>query len=540
MWVTCWLGGVALAVGCGGEPDPLEDADAGGTDAGEIAVDAGVPVDVGAECEAQSDCPGGVCVRTGPGGSPRCTIACESDEVCLPGWMCHPWGGDAPPTVCRCTAEDEVCGNGLDDDCDGRVDQGDETCDGEDEDCDGVVDEELSTCGCAPGGAGPRDELCDLVDDDCDGRVDEGYDLSTDPGNCGACGNACGGVGFCSEARCCPDAADRPLDVLFVVRSISQLTERLFALEIPALVRALASGDVGGDGAREHVRATDVHFGVVTSNMGSGGYPGCGGPDFGLDGLLRDAGAGPACSAAGDLYLETGPGDGVADLDALAAELACRIDSRPTGSCIFDQPLEAALKALTPSTSAVRFFRSTTGHGDGANAGFLRPDSVLAVVVVTNENDCSVSDPELFDATSTRYDTDFNIRCASYPDALHPLERYRDGLLALRSDPDDVILSVVAGVPDDLLSDPLDFPAIISDPRMQERIGATQIMASCGTSFFGDISYPPTRLVGVAQQIDTAGAGVSVGSSCTGDFSTAAMAIADRIGSRLDGACVAP
>ena len=31
----------------------------------------------------------------------------------------------------------------------------------------------------------------------------------------------------------------------------------------------------------------------------------------------------------------------------------------------------------------------------GANAGFLREDAVLAIVLVADEDDCSVSDPDL-------------------------------------------------------------------------------------------------------------------------------------------------
>ena len=35
------------------------------------------------------------------------------------------------------------------------------------------------------------DELCNGVDDDCDGSVDEGFDLDTDPEHCGECGVSC-------------------------------------------------------------------------------------------------------------------------------------------------------------------------------------------------------------------------------------------------------------------------------------------------------------------------------------------------------------
>jgi hypothetical protein len=121
----------------------------------------------------------------------------------------------------------EAC-NGLDEDCDGRVDEdlqssvcgvgacrrevpncadgraqrctpGDptpEACNGADDDCDGTVDEEAGgeVCGvgacqrrsdCAGGAVGactpgePTPEACNDVDDDCDGQADEGFRAGT-------------------------------------------------------------------------------------------------------------------------------------------------------------------------------------------------------------------------------------------------------------------------------------------------------------------------------------------------------------------------
>ncbi len=93
---------------------------------------------------------------------------------------------------CECQVRQEAC-NRVDDDCDGRIDEGvtnacggcgpvgDEACNGEDDDCDGSTDEGVTN---ACGRCGPvPDEVCNGADDDCDDDTDEGL-LNA----CGACG----------------------------------------------------------------------------------------------------------------------------------------------------------------------------------------------------------------------------------------------------------------------------------------------------------------------------------------------------------------
>jgi hypothetical protein len=109
------------------------------------------------------------------------------------GVLCNaPVGAPAP----------EVC-NAQDDDCDGAVDE--EL---------GVVACGLGECAhpvvvCAAGrpGAcdpfeGARGETCNGLDDDCDGGIDEDYDLSADTANCGRCGNVCPAGVACENGEC--------------------------------------------------------------------------------------------------------------------------------------------------------------------------------------------------------------------------------------------------------------------------------------------------------------------------------------------------
>ena len=156
---------------------------------------------------------------------------------------------------------DELC-NGLDDDCDGTADEGNpgggsscgtdvgqcnpgtqqcvlgalscvgatgpatELCNGLDDDCDAMIDDGVASSGscgvatgeCATGAlqclggtfqcigaVGPQLEVCNTRDDDCDGASDEGFALTSDPRNCGACGNVCAfanAIAGCAASAC--------------------------------------------------------------------------------------------------------------------------------------------------------------------------------------------------------------------------------------------------------------------------------------------------------------------------------------------------
>lgn len=348
-------------------------------------------------------------------------------------------------------------------------------------------------------------------------------------------------VGTACEGDDCCGRANGDLDVLFVIDNSNSMGEEQASLaaEIPRMARVLATGDLDGDGTQDFPALHSVRVGTVSTDLGAvPGVPTCA-EGLGDDGILRTAGGGdPSCDATYPSYAELSADDPSADVDAFVQQVSC-VAVLGTGGCGFEEQLEAALKALTPSTSSLRFAGGTLGQGDRANAGFLRDDSVLATIVVTDENDCSASDRSIFDLSSTTYTGPLNLRCTQHPEALHPASRYVDGLHALRADPNDVIFAAITGVPVDLVSDPPDYDALESDPRMMEVVDpetSSNLEPSCNLPGRGT-AYPPTRIVEVAQGF--AGNGV-VQSICQDDFTPAIDAVLTRLAARASGECASP
>jgi len=220
--------------------------------------------------------------------------------------------------------------------------------------------------------------------------------------------------------------------------------------------------------------------------------------------------------------------------------------------CGFEQQLEAILKALIPADPSCtepfcNFFMGTSGQGNNpsTNGGFLRPDSLLAILVLTDEEDCSAADVDLFNRDSSRYIGNLNLRCTENTGALHPLERYVDGLLSLRRDPSLLIFSVIAGVPTQLVRNATndetglqDFNAILSDNLMVPRpnLDRTGLVPSC-TSANGSAD-PPRRFVQLARDLQARGAGAVVQSICQPDFRPAIDSVLEEVARVLGEACL--
>jgi hypothetical protein len=138
--------------------------------------------------------------------------ACNTGNpgVCGPGkWHC----AGASGWVCNPTgvATTEICDH-MDNNCNGMVDEGfpvGQPCDGPDTDlCARGTWQCNAQGGVSCVGDTPNTpEVCDHVDNNCDGRIDEGFNFSTDVNNCGDCNIRCTnphGSISCQNGHCVP------------------------------------------------------------------------------------------------------------------------------------------------------------------------------------------------------------------------------------------------------------------------------------------------------------------------------------------------
>lgn len=313
------------------------------------------------------------------------------------------------------------------------------------------------------------------------------------------------------------------MDLLLVVDNTPgmEAAHAALAAVMPRLVETLRSG-IQANGRRIQP-PSQVRIGVITSDMGAAGYERATCPPFGDDALLQ---LDPAC-ASDDLpflalrsYLEVS--------EDFGAQLRCAANVG-TGGCGPSQPLEALLKAVTPASSELTF---ASGSGHAERNQFITGSLLAGVIVLTSGDDCSAAGAEFFDPEGPYADAP--IPCQE-DGALHPLERFIDGLASL----DSIAFGVIAGVPPDLITDLIapDYDALIGperDPRMYVQLSPgqpTEVLSSCAIPGAGDAgATPPPRLVELLQRLEEADAAVVLESICAPNFTSFADAFAEQLG----------
>jgi hypothetical protein len=270
----------------------------------------------------------------------------------------------------------------------------------------------------------------------------------------GACNDPNLVVGELHDTLVLPAIPNRDLDLLFVIDDSPSMLDKQTALAaaFPQMIDVLSQLDDG---------LPNLHIGVVTSDMGTSasesnpgpaigavGQGGCSGN--GLAGALRNM----VATSDGAPYLvdiELPGGDRQRNYDGALRDAFTTNAMVGALGCGFEQHLSAMSRAFDHP----------------ANAGFLRPDANLAVVILADEDDCSVRNAGVFGPDSAALGAIHSFRCfrfgvtcdqdaneigaktncrsnenSQYIDAVQP---YIDRLIALKGDERRVMVGVIAG-----------------------------------------------------------------------------------------------
>jgi hypothetical protein len=310
------------------------------------------------------------------------------------------------------------------------------------------------------------------------------------------------------------------VDMLFVIDTSCSMAEEqnVLAEQFEILARELIFATNADGPAVE-----SLHVGVVTPDMGTGGHviQTCSNPDVGDNGALQNEGRPSGCA---DFYrasdCEGGtcpwlshsiehPDDGSdPDNTPLWYDFGC-IGTLGTCGCGFEQPLEASYVALVEQTLP-----------GGPNEGFLRDDSLLVIIYVTDEDDCSTPDPEMFDVDRDDLGS-LNVRCTVNPDRLHPIARYHDAFIELRDgDEERVVVAAIVGIPREgtWTSEEL------RDISEVDPTNPLQLLKSCDTAM--GAAYPPVR---IAELVESFGDNGILASICSSDWTDTLVNIAQTI-----------
>jgi len=241
------------------------------------------------------------------------------------------------------------------------------------------------------------------------------------------------------------------LDVLFVVdNSVSMAGKQsILANSVQAFVSRLANprcvdskgnpvaaqpatgADECTTGTREFTPVTDMHIGAITSSLGAHGGVVCAMPTSSKDHLddkgqlLATMRTGVATyKNSGFLSLDSTGKAGITDPALISSQLSSLIVAAGEQGCGFEATLESMYRFLVdpkPPASVELVGQTTTPVGLNQDlldqrAAFLRPDSSLAIVILSDENDCSIRDDGVgwFVGSSSRMPM-ATVECATNP-----------------------------------------------------------------------------------------------------------------------------
>jgi hypothetical protein len=261
-----------------------------------------------------------------------------------------------------------------------------------------------------------------------------------------------------------PATPNRNLDLLFVIDNSASMADKQNNLvaNFPNFIERLNQLDGG---------LPDLHLGIVSTDMGTKGTDaGAPGPAIGQIGSGGCSGVGGGGSlttngsvaVTGNFISDIKDTDGTrltnytGTLDTVFSEMA----TLGSTGCGFEQPLHAMQAALDNNVD---------------NDGFLRPDALLAVLFLTDEDDCTISSPQLLTADTTTLGALQSFRCTRFGvtcdqggataddmnvvgakdqchstspgDLLDDVPKFHDFLVGLKDNPNKVIVGGIIGNP---------------------------------------------------------------------------------------------
>ena len=354
-------------------------------------------------------------------------------------------------------------------------------------------------------------------------------------------------------------ASHDQVDILFLVDNSPSMTSKQAQLraDFGSFVSALQQAGTA--------HPASYHLGVVTSDLGAGPYvlnngqchPAGDGAKLVAAPVSGAMGLPAACTSfslgGGKRFIDYDQVHGVDNLGGtdLATAFSC-ISAVGESGCGFESQLEAVYQALHDPIVE--------------NAGFLRPDALLVVVFVTDEDDCSAPPTtDLFDPNTTGVSsygplhsfrcTQFGVACGDPATAVQPVDsqgpltmcrpltmaeggklidtqKYADffrlgaSLGGVKADPSDVIVAAIAA-PAAPLSTSVTSPCLDSPTTASCAILNHSCVAPGNAQLFAD---PAVRLSAVVRAAATS----QLSSACDASYATALDGIAQKIAARLN------
>ncbi len=268
------------------------------------------------------------------------------------------------------------------------------------------------------------------------------------------------------EIAAVPVTQNRDVDILFVLDDSVGGLEMQTAVKnaFPAFVNVLNALDGG---------LPNIHLGVISTDMGTlGTQDNQPGPSIGSGtascASIGDGGAlqtNNSTLVQGLFIADTKNSDGTRTRNYTEpiADVFASIASLGGAGCGFEQPLHSLKKAL---------------DNNPTNAAFVRPGANLAIVIVTDEDDCTMAHSTLLSADSSTLGTLASFRCTRFgvtcdvggmtPDMMNavgvkdqchsneqspyldPVARYGEFLRGLKSDPRQIFVATIAANPSPL------------------------------------------------------------------------------------------